>query len=178
MVSNEGNIEVCVRMRPLLEPYEDEVVWEIDEANKTIKSKIENLDLKSLNLSHSKFYNDYTNTQRFVYGRFFLVRILFNPIKDNVEGVDSKNKDIYNKLFKKVVNSVVQGYNGTIFMYGQTTSGKTFTMLGTQKDPGVLPHSLRTVFTEVSKVTIPYYYQSPNLSLEEWVHFYNICLLS
>lgn len=71
---------------------------------------------------------------------------------DNVEGPDSKNKDIYNKLFKKIVNSVVQGYNGTIFMYGQTTSGKTYTMLGTQRDPGVLPHSLRTVFQEMQKV--------------------------
>jgi len=126
-------------MRPLLEPYEDEVVWEIDEESKTIKSKIENVDLKSLNLSHPKYYSDFANTQKFIY--------------DNVENVDSKNKDIYNKLFKKIVNSVVSGYNGTIFMYGQTTSGKTFTMLGTQKDPGVLPHSLRTIFHEIGKKT-------------------------
>jgi len=135
---SDGNIEVCVRVRPLLEPYEDEVVWDVDETSRTVRTRIDNIDLRSLNLSHSKFYNDSSSAQRFAY--------------DNVEGPGSKNKDIYNKLFKKIVNSVVEGYNGTIFMYGQTTSGKTYTMLGTQKDPGVLPHSLRTVFQEISKM--------------------------
>lgn len=33
------NIQVCVRMRPLLEPYEDEVAWEIDKDHKIIKSR-------------------------------------------------------------------------------------------------------------------------------------------
>ena len=64
-----NNIEVCVRMRPILEPYEDEIVWEVDEATKTIKAKAENLDVKSLNLSHPKFYNEFSNTQKFTFGK-------------------------------------------------------------------------------------------------------------
>jgi len=71
---------------------------------------------------------------------------------DSVEGTASRTKDIYNKRLKKIVDTVVQGYNGTIFLYGQTTSGKTYTMLGTQKDPGVLPHSLRTLFMAIPKM--------------------------
>jgi len=131
-------IEVIVRMRPLLEPYEDEIVWEVDEENNTIKSKIENFDVKTLNLSHPKFYSEFGSSQRFVF--------------DSVEGPGSRTKDIYNKRLKKIVDTVVQGYNGTIFLYGQTTSGKTYTMLGTQKDPGVLPHSLRTLFMTIPKM--------------------------
>jgi len=36
-------------------------------------------------------------------------------------------------------------------MYGQTTSGKTYSMLGHQNDPGILPCSLRDIFTIVNK---------------------------
>ena len=36
-------------------------------------------------------------------------------------------------------------------MYGQTTSGKTFTMLGTPNNPGVLPCSIRDVFSYLKK---------------------------
>ncbi len=64
-------IEVIVRMRPLLEPYEDEIVWEVDEETNTIKSKIENFDVKTLNLSHPKFYSEFGSSQRFVFGMFW-----------------------------------------------------------------------------------------------------------
>lgn len=67
----EGNIEVCVRVRPLLEPYEDEVVWEADENSRTIRARIDNVDLRSLNLSHPKFYNDSSSSQRFAYGTYY-----------------------------------------------------------------------------------------------------------
>ena len=36
--------------------------------------------------------------------------------------------------------------NGTIFMYGQTTSGKTYTMLGDQNVEGLISFSLRNIF--------------------------------
>jgi hypothetical protein len=34
-------------------------------------------------------------------------------------------------------------------MYGQTTSGKTFTMLGTQDVPGILPCAVRDIFNGI-----------------------------
>ena len=37
-------------------------------------------------------------------------------------------------------------------MYGQTTSGKTYTMLGTPDAPGILPCAVRDVFMEINKV--------------------------
>ena len=44
------------------------------------------------------------------------------------------NRQVYNKFWKDVVSSVLDGYNGTIFAYGQTTSGKTHTMIGSNND--------------------------------------------
>lgn len=40
-------------------------------------------------------------------------------------------------------------------MYGQTTSGKTFTMLGTPNSPGLLPCAIRDIFNLISKEKYP-----------------------
>src|SRR5690554_1404647 len=37
---------------------------------------------------------------------------------------------VYDSAARPIVRSVLEGYNGTIFAYGQTSAGKTFTMLG------------------------------------------------
>ncbi len=49
---------------------------------------------------------------------------------DKVFGEDSGTKQVYEDVAKGIVSSVVTGLNGTIFAYGQTSSGKTFTMQG------------------------------------------------
>ena len=51
---------------------------------------------------------------------------------------------VYEEAAKPVIDSVLEGFNGTIFAYGMTGTGKTFTMLGA-KDPelrGIIPRSL------------------------------------
>lgn len=42
----------------------------------------------------------------------------------------SKQKDVYEQTVRPLVDSVLEGFNGTIFAYGQTGTGKTFTMEG------------------------------------------------
>jgi centromeric protein E len=49
---------------------------------------------------------------------------------DQVFGEDSTTLNVYEKVAQPIVSSVVQGLNGTIFAYGQTSSGKTYTMQG------------------------------------------------
>ena len=44
-----------------------------------------------------------------------------------------------------------QGINGTIFAYGQTASGKTYTMLGTSADPGIILLALSDIFHYIKK---------------------------
>lgn len=65
-----NNIEVCVRVRPILQPYEDEIAWEIDENTNSIRSKMENMDIRSLNLSQPRSFSDFS-LQRFIYGKIF-----------------------------------------------------------------------------------------------------------
>ena len=43
---------------------------------------------------------------------------------------ESPNDQVYLDSCKKIVLSSLDGINGTIFMYGQTGAGKTYTMLG------------------------------------------------
>ena len=40
----------------------------------------------------------------------------------------------------------MEGYNAVIFAYGQTASGKTFTLSGDEQEPGIIPRAMRDVF--------------------------------
>jgi len=42
----------------------------------------------------------------------------------------SKQRDLYDETFRDLVQAVLDGFNGTIFAYGQTGTGKTYTMQG------------------------------------------------
>lgn len=44
------------------------------------------------------------------------------------------------------------GINGTIFAYGQTSSGKTHTMIGTPEEPGIIPLAVNDIFDIISDV--------------------------
>ena len=70
---------------------------------------------------------------------------------DNVFDSKHSTEDIFDKVGKKIVNSCLGGINGTIFAYGQTSSGKTFTMNGGEegKHPGLLPLSALHIFNTI-----------------------------
>ncbi|XP_020570050.1 kinesin-like protein KIF3A isoform X2 [Oryzias latipes] len=73
---------------------------------------------------------------------------------DTVFGPDSKQLDVYNLTARPIVDSVLEGYNGTIFAYGQTGTGKTFTMEGVRAVPelrGIIPNSFAHIFGHIAK---------------------------
>ncbi|CAH3031146.1 unnamed protein product [Pocillopora meandrina] len=73
---------------------------------------------------------------------------------DSVYDWNSKQIDLYDETFRQLVDSVLEGYNGTIFAYGQTGTGKTFTMEGVRSDPilrGVIPNSFEHIFTHIAR---------------------------
>ncbi|KXJ12169.1 Kinesin-II 95 kDa subunit [Exaiptasia diaphana] len=75
---------------------------------------------------------------------------------DAVYDWNSKQIDLYDETFRQLVDSVLEGYNGTIFAYGQTGTGKTFTMEGVKSDPnlkGVIPNSFEHIFTHIARTT-------------------------
>jgi kinesin family protein 5 len=68
---------------------------------------------------------------------------------DRVFSPSSTQEEIYEFSARHVVESVMQGFNGTILAYGQTSSGKTFTMTGEQGhavNMGITPRMVTTVF--------------------------------
>ncbi|KAI8148003.1 P-loop containing nucleoside triphosphate hydrolase protein [Fennellomyces sp. T-0311] len=66
-----------------------------------------------------------------------------------VSGVD--NKLVYDAGVGDLVRSTMAGYNGTVFAYGQTASGKTYTMTGPSEQPGVIPRAINELFTYIEE---------------------------
>lgn len=62
-------------------------------------------------------------------------------------------EQVYNEVCLDIVQSALNGYNGTILAYGQTGSGKTYTITGGEHyaDRGIIPRALSTIFEEFEK---------------------------
>ncbi|EDW52579.1 GM11098 [Drosophila sechellia] len=57
---------------------------------------------------------------------------------DYVFDEGASNQDVFDRMARHIVHACMQGFNGTIFAYGQTSSGKTYTMMGDEQNPGVM----------------------------------------
>jgi type II secretory ATPase GspE/PulE/Tfp pilus assembly ATPase PilB-like protein len=63
-----------------------------------------------------------------------------------------KQQTVFQKAALPIVESVLEGYNGTIFAYGQTGTGKTFTMEGDKSSPeekGIIPRTFDHIFKSI-----------------------------
>ncbi|KAJ1654047.1 hypothetical protein IWQ61_005952 [Dispira simplex] len=65
---------------------------------------------------------------------------------DNIFEPQHSTGQVFEKVAEDIINSSMAGFNGTIFAYGQTSSGKTHTMYGTLEEPGVIDLSIRRIF--------------------------------
>jgi len=63
----------------------------------------------------------------------------------------TNNKQVYEATTSKIVRDVLGGMNGTVFAYGQTSSGKTHTMHGSADELGVIPLAIKDVFDAVRR---------------------------
>ena len=57
---------------------------------------------------------------------------------------------VYENSTKFLIEGVTNGYNATVFAYGATGAGKTYTMLGNENNPGIMPLTLRELFLKVN----------------------------
>lgn len=69
---------------------------------------------------------------------------------DSVFTAQTTNEAVYTDLASPVVDAALGGFNATMFAYGQTSSGKTHSMLGDDRDPGITPRAIRHVLTTAS----------------------------
>ncbi|CAL1361362.1 unnamed protein product [Linum trigynum] len=72
---------------------------------------------------------------------------------DHVFDEACSNSRVYELLTKDIINAAVEGFNGTAFAYGQTSSGKTFTMNGSEKDPGIIHRAVTDIFDKIQAVS-------------------------
>ncbi|EFX02504.1 kinesin family protein [Grosmannia clavigera kw1407] len=68
---------------------------------------------------------------------------------DNVFSTHDNNSKVYDHIAKRLVRRVMEGYHGTVFAYGMTGTGKTFSMQGTASSPGVIPLAITDIFSYI-----------------------------
>ena len=96
---------------------------------------------------------------------------------DGVFSAETEQEKIFEIVAKPLINSALEGINGTLFCYGQTASGKTYTMEGIHNDSklmGVIPRMMQYVFylIEQANSDIEYsvkcqYYQIYNEKIQD-----------
>ncbi|KAI9090612.1 hypothetical protein K1719_028465 [Acacia pycnantha] len=84
-----------------------------------------------------------------------IVRNEYNPsiayAYDRVFGPTTTTRHVYDIAAQHIVNGAMEGINGTIFAYGVTSSGKTHTMHGDQRSPGIIPLTVKDAFSIIQE---------------------------
>uniref|UniRef100_A0A8R1DZV3 Kinesin-like protein n=1 Tax=Caenorhabditis japonica TaxID=281687 RepID=A0A8R1DZV3_CAEJA len=68
---------------------------------------------------------------------------------DATFGAVSNQEDVHETTTGPIIDSVVQGYNATVFAYGATGSGKTYTMIGTRDRPGLMTLMTKALYEKL-----------------------------
>lgn len=70
---------------------------------------------------------------------------------DYVFTEESGQNTVYDEVARSAVESVCNGYNSTIFAYGCSGTGKTYTMFGEENDLGIIPRACESIFRNMNK---------------------------
>ncbi|KAK9372702.1 P-loop containing nucleoside triphosphate hydrolase protein [Lipomyces chichibuensis] len=150
----QGNVRVLVRARPFLQR-------EIESQCKCLLSMDSALGTTTL------FHPD--DIDRTDDGSSDFGLPLSRRIKDAREfvfdesmwSVDSTTKNtqfvdqpaLYNKVGREFLDHSFEGYHTCILAYGQTGAGKSYTMIGTEDEPGLIPRTCYDLFQRIEKMT-------------------------
>lgn len=135
--TSQSSLIVAVRVRPLVKA-------ELARAGKgrDIMRVMDGKVVIVLDPDESKEYLDVvqnrTKEKRYTFD------VAFDP--------QATNDDVYNGTIRDLVVGVLYGINTTVFAYGATGSGKTYTMVGGPKDPGLMVLSLQRIFEERNRL--------------------------
>jgi centromeric protein E len=130
------NIIVAVRFRPL---SDHEKILQTESCR---QQKQRNEDLWKILLSP---YNTVFNNQTKAIYKY-----------DHIFTEDSCNFDVFETIAKPYTKSFLEGTNLTIFAFGQTSSGKTYTMRGCQSNPGIIPLTIENIFNSIESFRSEY----------------------
>ncbi|EIW67645.1 hypothetical protein TREMEDRAFT_33548, partial [Tremella mesenterica DSM 1558] len=68
---------------------------------------------------------------------------------DRVLPPNSTNSSAYTTSARAHVKAAMDGFNSVCFAYGQTASGKTYTLTGSPNDPGIIPLAISDLFSQI-----------------------------
>lgn len=63
----------------------------------------------------------------------------------------STQRQVFEKSTLPLVAPVLNGQNSTVFAYGATGAGKTFTMIGTSEEPGIMFNTMNEIFDQMER---------------------------
>ncbi|GAA5980414.1 hypothetical protein JCM5350_001490 [Sporobolomyces pararoseus] len=124
------NVVVCLRVRPAKSTSSSTQIYTYRPANATL----------SLAASHPTLVKRGGKTSDEYDFRFDLLHVSPDP-----------TSKLYDRKIRPVVKAALNGFNGTVFAYGQTASGKTHTMMGSSNEPGIIPLAIDELFSYIHK---------------------------
>ncbi|EGD73729.1 kinesin motor domain-containing protein [Salpingoeca rosetta] len=136
-----NNFRVCVRIRPENEEEKTgtfkQVVQVLDEQMLVFDPKTDNTPsfLGAPRRRHPRFLRRRARDVKFVF--------------DQVFDADASQDDVFQSTTKPIIDGVLDGYNASVFCYGATGAGKTHTMLGHNKAPGVIVLTVQELFKRI-----------------------------
>ena len=153
-MSKSSNVKVFCRIRPENEKEHSTGLGLCIEptSENSLKIIIDNL---SINTGLKENYNE-KSSQDFTF--------------DKVFPSDTTQSTIFEKVAKPLISAAFEGINGTLFCYGQTSSGKTYTMEGIPTDDilmGVIPRMMQLIFDKISS-------GSPDIEFSVKCQYYQI----
>ena len=72
---------------------------------------------------------------------------------------DAQQEKVFNLTTQFLIEGILNGYNSTVFAYGATGAGKTFTMLGNQVNPGIMYQTMKEIFEQLQDLKIDREYE-------------------
>ncbi|RVE59849.1 hypothetical protein OJAV_G00192520 [Oryzias javanicus] len=133
--SKDQQLTVALRIRPLSDAEQEEgstiVAHRVDDQMVVLMDPMEDPDdVLRANRSREKTY-------------------LFDVAFD----FSASQEEVYRATTKDLIEGLISGYNATVFAYGPTGCGKTYTMLGTDKEPGIYVRTLNDLFHAIEETS-------------------------
>ncbi|KAM9831229.1 kinesin-like protein KIF19 [Neosynchiropus ocellatus] len=133
--SKDHQLTVALRIRPLSDAEQEEgatiVAHRVDEQMVVLMDPMEDPDdILRAHRSREKTY-------------MFDVAFDFSATQE----------EVYRSTTKGLIEGLISGYNATVFAYGPTGCGKTYTMLGTDKEPGIYVRTLNDLFRAIEETS-------------------------
>ncbi|XP_029383630.1 kinesin-like protein KIF19 [Echeneis naucrates] len=133
--SKDQQLTVALRIRPLSDAEQEEsgtiVAHRVDDQMVVLMDPMEDPDdILRANRSREKTY-------------------MFDVAFD----YSASQEEVYRATTKGLIEGLISGYNATVFAYGPTGCGKTYTMLGTDKEPGIYVRTLNDLFRAIEETS-------------------------